>query len=102
MEMPESCLDCFVCHVLSDEGLYCEPLDTVLEPDSFGRLANCPIIPVPAHGRLGDLDEIVRYKERLVVDADKINPKIRYVVDTKYIEEAPTIIPEDHEEEEMK
>ena len=54
-----------------------------------------PIVPVPPHGRLGDLDEIVRYKERLVVDADKINPKIRYVVDTKYIDTAPTIIPAD-------
>ena len=51
------------------------------------------IVPVPPHGRLGDLDEIVRYKERLVVDADKINPAIRYVVDTKYIEGTPTIIP---------
>ena len=50
-------------------------------------------VPVPAHGRLGDLDEIERYKERLVVDADKIKKEMRYVVDTKYIKEAPTIIP---------
>ena len=52
-----------------------------------------PLVPVPPHGRLGDLDEIERYKERLVVDADKIKNGIRYVVDTKYIKEAPTIIP---------
>ena len=52
-----------------------------------------PLVPVPPHGRLGDLDEIERYKERLVVDADKIKKGIRYVVDTKYIKEAPTIIP---------
>ena len=52
-----------------------------------------PLVPVPPHGRLGDLDEIERYKERLVVDADKIKKGIRYVVDTKYIKDAPTIIP---------
>ena len=50
-------------------------------------------VPKRPHGRLGDLDEIERYKERLVVDADKIKKGIRYVVDTKYIKEAPTIIP---------
>ena len=54
-------------------------------------------VPVPPHGRLGDLDEIERYKERLVVDADKIKKGIRYVVDTKYIKEAPTIIPAEEE-----
>ena len=59
------------------------------------RLDNCPLVPVPPHGRLGDLDEIERYKERLVVDADKIKPRIRYVVDIKYIKEAPTIIQAD-------
>ena len=56
-----------------------------------------PVIPVPPHGRLGDMDEIERYKERLVVDADKIKSGIRYVVDTKYIKEAPTIIPKEKE-----
>lgn len=59
------------------------------------HISESKAVPVPEHGRLGDLDEIVRYKERLVVDADKINPAIRYVVDTKYIDGTPTIIPAD-------
>lgn len=63
---------------------------TVLDTETGMQVAEAH--ELPPHGRLGDLDEIVRYKERLVVDADKINPKIRYVVDTKYIDTAPTII----------
>ena len=97
MEMPKSCFECpWRCKV-DPENLLCRISGEYFEETFSGTIQNrhksCPLVPVPPHGRLGDLDEIVRYKERLVVDADKINPAIRYVVDTKYIEGTPTIIP---------
>lgn len=55
-------------------------------------------VELPPHGRLGDLDELVKYKDKLVVDADKLDLKFRFVVDTKYIDEAPTIISASEEE----
>lgn len=50
-------------------------------------------VRVPPHGRLKDADELLRYKEREVCSAEKIVPEIRYVVDTRWIDEAPTVIP---------
>ena len=41
--------------------------------------------------RLIDAERITKYKERLVVDADKINPEYRYVVDVRYIGEIPSV-----------
>lgn len=85
MEMPRNCEECNV-------KVVCKNYWKLIR-EQHTRPSWCPLVPVPSHGRLGDLDEIERYKERLVVDADKIKPGIRYVVDTKYIKEAPTIIP---------
>lgn len=97
MEMPKSCYECLVRNQgFSGDGMKCGKTGSVLSwyDGNRKRMDNCPLVSVKEpHGRLGDLDEIVRYKERLVVDADKIIPEIRYVVDTKYIVEAPTIIP---------
>lgn len=41
--------------------------------------------------RLIDADEITRYKERLVVNAEKIDVEYRYVVDVRYIDDIPTV-----------
>ena len=103
MDMPTSCDDCEFCkHAISGYD-WCsipmvngrsKPLDEpVIKPDW------CPLVHVPPHGRLGDLDELVKYKEKLVVDADKLDLEFRFVVDTRYIDEAPTIIPADGEED---
>ena len=89
LEMPNNCINCAARH-----GAECWLADCSYIPNfRKERPKWCPLVPVPPHGRLGDLDEIERYKERLVVDADKIKKGIRYVVDTKYIKEAPAIIP---------
>ena len=58
-------------------------------------------VSVPPHGRLIDADEAMRYKERRVVDADKIKKEFRYVIDTKYLEELPTVIPASKTESEV-
>lgn len=105
-KIPVSCNKCYeigLAHRLRDLGGHCPRMDLHYSPDEQDfkgdRRADCPLLDIPPHGRLGDLDKIVRYKERLVVDARKTNPEIRYVVDTKYIAEAPTIIPAEPAEE---
>ena len=94
MKMPKSCNDCGLavdgwCYAILATAPQPGDLDFVKRPDW------CPILAVlpEQHGRLVDAYEIVRFKERLVVDADKIKPEIRYVVDTKYICDIPTIVP---------
>ena len=57
MEMPETCTDCFACHIVEDE-CYCEPLDTELKLGHCGRLSACPLVPVPPHGNLIDQAEL--------------------------------------------
>lgn len=60
MEMPP---DCFYCKLsfMSGERLFCsamkneEVLRRKIDP-------NCPLIPVPPHGRLIDADEILEHK----------------------------------------
>lgn len=66
MEMPRSCISC---HLNFGEKrpeygltIYCPYSDGVISwrDKAFdnGRLASCGIIPVPPHGRLGDLDKL--------------------------------------------
>ena len=50
MEMPTSCFDCYFCTY----G-YCGLKDDYTE-DSSKRRNDCPLIPVPPHGRLIDAD----------------------------------------------
>lgn len=100
IKIPEKCSKCRdtgLKFAIDELGLKCPERKEIWGPTEAEikgiRRPDCPLVSVmEPHGRLGDLDEIVRYKERLVVDADKIIPEIRYVVDTKYIVDAPTII----------
>lgn len=73
MEMPESC---FMCELMqrTDDGMYMKcPLVKFKcsDEDYYGyfaehRQAECPLVPVPPHGRLGDLDRL----EQMFVDID--------------------------------
>ena len=105
MEMPANCSDCLACHILSDEGLYCEPLDTDIELGSFGRLANCPLVPVPPHGDLIDRNTLSkRIKEETINQAefyaDRRHPVVLAYGDCySKVQNAPTIIPAEEEGE---
>lgn len=99
MEMPTSCdkcpfLDyeegfCFASGVNHESGWY----ESTLCPGGIkdGRHEDCPLIPVPKHGRLIDGDAL----------AAKCDSPY-WCVWLSDIDNAPTIIPEDPEEEEMK
>ena len=48
MEMPTTCYDNCPCQSLH----WCNVLKEITEPMTGKRIDNCPLIPVPDHGRL--------------------------------------------------
>ena len=70
MEMPKSCMDC---QCFCEENFYCR----VKEGDDIGlgkRPKDCPLFPVPTHGRLGDLNLLAERLEDLRKTTAKENP----------------------------
>lgn len=95
MEMPENCYFCpcsdleyYDCNLMPGTGISSDR-------KSGKRLDDCPLIPVPDHGRLIDADALI---------ADS-NRRYDYMSDEEYvlvrtIEDAPTVIPADKDGEE--
>ena len=77
MEMPTSCAECRFC------GEYCYAKG---DENKYSKLP-CPLIPVPEHGRLVDLDEIENEIAQISPE-DYTAGTIRLILDC-----APTIIP---------
>ena len=110
MEMPKCCFDCPCYHRRADYGYYdyeiCGASKTVFN-DGYAsvsghkdkinpfeaRLNNCPLIPVPPHGRLIDADALLEefaLPDNLL-DPEKVLMHITGVRAT--IQTSPTIIP---------
>ena len=91
MEMPSKCVECRLATKTDfDSCPFCDVTMRDLSKDEwwYERPQDCPLVPVPPHGRLGDLDAIR-------ADIDEKRPGRSYedawaltVIDT-----APTIIP---------
>ena len=109
MEMPENCekcplLDyeegfCLASGVKGKSGWY----ESVLCPGSIkdGRHEDCPLTPVPDHGRLGDLDAMAERARQAAAKAEKeqfYDGELWYPVIAKWAEIEPTIIPADKKE----
>jgi len=96
MQMPESCFGCRFRH----DG-YCfakEQQDNRPEWEQDKKPDWCPLIPVPPHGRLGDLDELyVHLNEWYLTNNPVFTKEEALYVRAMLlgIVEAPTIIPED-------
>ena len=67
MEMPENCWSCkMFCNCYACEGYAChcaalgKDIGTEAEVPHSKRRDDCPLVPVPPHGRLGDMDAIAR------------------------------------------
>lgn len=60
MEMPKNCMLCPLCAEEADpaNGEMCMVTGTLMPPCTRERLDNCPLVHVPPHGRLGDLDKL--------------------------------------------
>ena len=85
MEMPESC---YRCPMANDDFYLCGATEKYLENDSEERRPDwCPLIELPPHGRLGDLDEL---KTAFPICDNSMDIKIASVRAT--INHAPTVI----------
>lgn len=98
VKMPECCAECFC---MEEEDLFCRITKRSVggEPGLYPWNPlpdNCPLIPVPDHGRLVDGDKIVKENQ---------DGHGRYIsqfaaVIGEAVEGAPTVIPADEEETE--
>lgn len=105
IEMPHDCDECRLCAFIpvGDYGIHrkCLPLNANAEITI--RRADCPLVPVPPHGRLIDADARVNvqlYNDEFE-DFQTVNMSIDDLLDSSWIEleDDPTIIPADPAEE---
>lgn len=63
MKMPGACLACDFCNPFAEEP-YCRRLMKITPKTT--TLPDCPLVELPPHGRLGDLDRL----EQMFADID--------------------------------
>lgn len=91
MEMPKNCSECAFCGYYGNGEHMCDIRDKAVEYESAktSRRDDCPLIPVPDHGRLIDADAL---REDWLENGEN-----EYVYDTNAfldsLDDAPTIIP---------
>lgn len=90
MEMPTNCEDCPMCHSNAEyDYAYC----CVSSAETSGNKIpqNCPLVPIPAHGKLIDVDVLCNKLEK----AGKIKPYLESGLNLaiSFALTAPTIIP---------
>ena len=90
MEMPKSCMLCPLCVEEADpaNGEMCMVTGALMPPCTRERLDNCPLVPVPPHGRLIDADALLKKCERVVTEY----ATREYAFSQSAIENAPTIL----------
>ena len=99
MEMPKSCHDCGI----EQEGFWCGVADGYKDTTCFSneRREDCPLVFVPDHGRLVDVDEVCNRLLTLWDTADKekkvLVSAILADIVAPIIVGTPTIIPADKE-----
>lgn len=97
MEMPKSCFYCPFREKVNPDDYVCMALNKEFE-ETFSLIAvkrhkDCPLVPVPPHGRLADLDKIEN-EIALLSPEGYTTGGIRLILDY-----APTIIPASEEED---
>ena len=88
MDMPKSCACCDVaCRYYLDHGL-----DGLLAKicHTESRLPDCPLVPVPPHGRLIDADALLSL-DRQIYDGEIAVGRREYIFCFE-VEDAPTVI----------
>lgn len=94
MEMPKSCMLCSFCVPEADEanGEMCMVTGKLMPPCNHERLDDCPIVPVPPHGRLIDRDALIKELE-ITEEDDHNGATLLMAVFLEVLKSAPTIIP---------
>ena len=92
MEMPKNCYDCEVIDIVKDCPHYYSPTDAYCQIPWLRkrRHENCPLVPVPPHGRLIDADALYEEIDNLW-DGRALSPVGATVL--SQIGNADTIIP---------
>lgn len=92
MEMPQNC---FFCKIYTHNGGNCLQLQKHVSTDRFSqeRDKDCPLVPVPPHGRLGDLDRLVKVMCEGLAPSEKGSGFKTPIDILRAIANAPTIIP---------
>ena len=89
MEMPKSCYQCgFLFHPERHGKVYCtavEPMMDISETLSDERASDCPLVPVPKHGRCVDESALLKGCGYIIADGMACIP-------VKHIANAPTIL----------
>ena len=97
IEMPKNCGDCPCASIFA--GYKCMTCGKQFDKYPFeNRMDWCPLISVPPHGRLGDLDELHKEAVRRAEKAgsyDSWYNSVEHVISAFDIERAPTIIKAD-------
>lgn len=104
MEMPKMCGIC-MCYNADDDGAYCFLSSDINGVSFYAKPRDCPLIPVPDHGRLIDADELITKDNKdyeAALDATTTvatKSMIMWIHEQmqSVISEAPTIIPADKE-----
>lgn len=110
MEIPKSCKDCKVYEPMDNGcwGFFCALAGKCLGEKedilSDGRDADCPLVPVPEHGRLIDADAFVNkhFTNNYIVNAmtaSKNELSTALLNIPLVMNNAPTIIPADKEDD---
>lgn len=92
-DIPQNCNECNLRH-----SLFCRAYDNrVLSSKGMrGRDKFCPLIEIPPHGRLGDLDALVKTLEQnrlcYVLDIDDESFELGIDKAISIVKEAPTVI----------
>ena len=102
-KVPASCNKCYdigLAHRLRDLGGHCPRMDLHYSPDeqSFknDRRADCPLVDVPAHGRLIDADAAIEHLEFTMKHcAIEGHTAQRYMEMIVELSISPTVIPAD-------
>lgn len=106
MEMPTNCSECAFCGYYGNGEHMCDIIEKAVEYESgkTSRRDDCPLVPVPPHGRLIDADALIttfcewgtslENKGKFVITMAEAKQTI-----VDIIEDAPTIIPASEEGE---
>lgn len=94
VEIPRTCMDCHYHKSLRDQCI----LTHRDQRDLWSRPDWCPIVPVPAHGRLIDADAALKKLERIALP-DDLSYTIGHDIAKQFLKNAPTIIPASEEGE---
>ena len=110
MEMPKSCYDCELIDIVKDCPHYEIPSEAYCQIPWIRkrRAEGCPLFTVPPHGRLIDADQMANDETVAYISAqgklghDVITYQVNMIVHSKIhklIEDTPTVIRADWEEE---